>query len=325
MSRSSFDDAFARAADVATLIQGEVLAAPDACVVIADSRWPLDERSAKESADAAPGLIVVPHAVDLVVLLTQTCDLQQTTPESYLCQVAPVIERADPGFVRQVERGRRPGWVALPWHDELSIGDLSRITTVERNVVANAARRGHPRTPTERLNFAESVSRHLTRVALPESIVTVLRPVLERMKDRHDRNSPEGRCINRLASIRLEVFPDIDTDNPDIRILFVLESNDLPSLPAGVEISDDNVDELVTAGLEAVASAIEAAADVCTLREAWQALAELWIQPAVQAAAGGGSGIGIVDVEVLNGEEMSFSRSRQAPELDLAHLSSRAA
>jgi hypothetical protein len=145
------------------------------------------------------------------------------------------------------------------------------------------------------------------------------------MKDRHDRNSPEGHCINMVASVRLEAFPDLDADSPDIRVLFVLEAIDLPPLPAGVEISDDHVDQLVEAGLETVAGTIESATDSCTLREAWQALAELWVQPAVQAAAAEGSGVGSVDVEVLSGEEMSFSRSRQAPELDLAYLSNRAA
>ena len=316
--------ALSRAAEVAGRIQGEVLAVPDACVVVADGSWPLSDLAAAQADAEANGLIAVPHPVDLVVLLTQTCDLQRTYTDAYLCQVAPVVE-SDTTFATQVARGRRPGWVALPWLDAISVGDLSRITTLERSVLVGAESLGRPNTPAERLRFAESVSRHLTRVALPDTIVLALAPMLERMRDRHDRQSPEGQCISAVASIRLEAVPNMDADLPDLTVLVVLESEDLPSLAGDAETDDAEVDRLVAAGIEAAARAALAADDNVSLREAWQALAELWIQPAVEAAASPDSGVGSVEVEVLNGDELSFARSRNAPELDLAYLTTRAA
>lgn len=312
-------------ADLAGRVQGEVLVIPDACIVLAAVAWPMDELSAAEASHASDGLVAVPQPVDLVVLLTQTCDLQKTSPESYLCQVAAVREGVEEPFAHQVARGRRPGWVSLPWHDPRSVGDLSRITTLERGALIGVESRGGPRTTAEQLRFAESVSRHFTRTAFPENVSKVLQPLGERMRDRHDRQSPEGRCIAKVASIRLEAVPRWDADSPDLTVLFILDEEDLPPLPEGVSVEDEEIDTLIAAGVEASARAALRAGDARAARQAWRALAEWWARPAVAAAAAAGSGIGDIDVEVLNGEEFSFARSRNAPELDLVYLTTRAA
>jgi hypothetical protein len=318
--------AFDRAADVAGRLQGEVLVVRDACVVVADAAWPMDQRSEAEAAAVGrTGLVVVPHPTDLVVLLTQTCDLQQTHAQATLCQVALVVEGVEEAFAHQVARGRHPGWVSLPWHDPLSVGDLSRITTLQRSVIVGSEGRGRPRNPSERLCFAEAVSRHLTRIAFPDAVSRVLAPVLERMRERHDRHSPEGQCIAKVTTLRLEAAPDLDADVPDLTVLAILDAGELPSLPPHVAIRQGEVDALVARGKEAAARAVLDAVDARTRREAWQALAELWLRPAVAAAGVDNSGVGNLDVEVLNGDEFSFARSRNAPELDLAYLSTRAA
>lgn len=306
-------------------MQGEVLAIPDACVVVADAAWPLDDLSSEASSEVGrTGLVVVPHPTECVVVLTQTCDLQRTNEDAYLCQVAPVVS-VDAGFAREVARGYRPGWVSLPWHDPLSVADLSRISTLERSVIIATDSLGRPRTPGDRFAFAESVSRHLTRIALPETVVRVLAPVLSRIKERHDRQTSEGQCIARVASIRLEATPDMDADLPDLLLLVVLEADDLPQLPGGVDLRNDQIDALVEAGYEEAARAALRDWDPQVCREGWQALAELWLRPAIEAAEVSGSGVGDVDVELLNGEELSFARSRNAPELDFAYLTTRAA
>ena len=207
MTDANFAAAYARASQVRDYIQGEVFDLPDVCVVLAAAAWPLDELSRNVSTDAGgEALVVVPEPVDRIALITQTCDLQVTDTEARLCQVTPVVDRGD-AFAREAARGRRPGWAAVPWHSPSSVADLSRITTVERSVLIEAPAVGRPRTASERLHFAETVSRHFTRAALPDPIVDVLRPVLERMKDKHDKQSPEGQCIALVASLRVEVDP----------------------------------------------------------------------------------------------------------------------
>ncbi len=319
------DAALQRAAAVANFIQGEVLSAADACVVLADAAAPLSPEAIHLTAaeGIASGLITVPHAVDEVVLLTQTCDLQFTTPDEHRCLVAPVV-RVSETVAYEALRGRRPGLAGLPWVDPSAVADLSRITTVERSVVVGAATRGRPRTPAERFHFAESISRYLTRPALPDPINTVLAPFVRRIAEKHDKQSAEGRCVHKVSELRLEATPDIDYEEPAHNILMILEEHELPKLPEGALVDNARVDELSKAGRSYAAEAIHRASDPVGKREAWTALAECWIKPSVSLAPTV-HGVGSVEISVLNGEELSYARSLNAPVLDLRYLSTRAA
>jgi len=130
------ESALQRAAVVSSLLQGEVLGVADACVVLAEASTPLSAEAADiaVSAGTDSGLIVVPHVVDDVVLLTQTCDLQFTTAAEHRCLVAPVIHMSEQ-VAYEALRGRRPGFAGLPWVGSTAVADLSRITTVERSVL----------------------------------------------------------------------------------------------------------------------------------------------------------------------------------------------
>jgi hypothetical protein len=318
-----YGSALERAAVVATLIQGEVLAVADACVVIGDAAAPLSAEVADTAAELgmAEGLVVAPYVVDDVVLITQTCDLQETTAEERTCQVAPVV-RVDPQIARQALRGRRPRYVALPWRDDQSVADLSLVTTVERSVLVGAESLGRPETSQERLRFADAVARHLTRPALPDAVVEVLVPFLTRIKDKHDKNSDEGRCLDKVAEFRLEAVPDIDAESPALTVLALLDEADLPPIPPGADLDDERIDALVQQGIARAAKAALETSDPVRKREAWTALTELWVQPAVDKAAQT-EDVGSVEANVLNGDELSYARSRNTPVLDLQYLSTR--
>ena len=315
--------ALQRAATVSSFIQGEVLSVADACVVLADAAAPLSIEAAEIIAaeGIANGLITVPHAVDEVVLLTQTCDLQFTTPDEHRCLVAPVM-RVTKKLAYEAQRGRRPGLAGLPWVDPAVVADLSRVTTVERSVLVDAVSRGRPRTPVERFHFAETISRYLTRPALPNPINTVLSPFVKRIAEKHDKQSAEGRCAHMVSELRLEATPDIDHEEPALNVLMILEEFELPILPAGSLVDDERVDELIMAGWQSAAEAVHRAADPVSKREAWMALAECWIKPSVDFAPTV-RGVGSVEISVLNGEELSYKRSLNAPILDLRYLSTR--
>ncbi|HVB43657.1 MAG TPA: hypothetical protein VNF47_13260 [Streptosporangiaceae bacterium] len=319
------DLALQRAAAVSSLIQGEVLGAADACVVIADAAAPLSPEAVEliTAEGIASGLITVPHAVDEVVLLTQTCDLQFTTPNEHRCLVAPVI-RVTEKAAYEALRGRRPGLAGLPWVAPTTVADLSRITTVERSVLVGVVSRGRPRTPSERFHFAETISRYLTRPALPNPINAVLSPFVNRIAEKHDKQSAEGRCAHKVSELRLEATPDIDHEEPALNVLMILEELELPKLPRGALVDDARVDQLITAGRGSAADAVHRATDPVSKREAWIALAECWIKPSVDLAPTV-DGVGSVEISVLNGEELSYARSLNAPILDLRYLSTRAA
>jgi hypothetical protein len=72
------------------------------------------------------------------------------------------------------------------------------------------------------------------------------------------------------------------------------------------------------------AEAVEGASNPASKREAWMALAACWIQPS-QARIANFLGVGSVGVAVLNGEELTYARSLNAPILDVRYLSTRAA
>lgn len=315
--------ALRRAGAASRFIQGEVLEIADACVVLADASAPLSLESLEvaRASEVTSGLIVVPHAVDQVVLITQTCDLQETTAEECFCLVTPVrlVERR---IAHEAWRGRRPALAGLPWADDQSVADLARITTIERSVLLGAPSLGRPRTPRERLQFAEAVSRYLTRPALPDAINTVLSPLVRRIGEKHDRNSAEGRCANRVSEMRVEAAPDLDHAEPALNVLMILEEKYLPKLAAGQQVDDDRIDELRRNGPQASAEAVEAATQPIAVREAWTALAECWVQPAATLVPDV-PGVGSVDVSVLNAEELSYARSLNAPILDIRYLSTR--
>jgi hypothetical protein len=296
----------------------------DACVVLADAENPLSSDAARIAADdgVTSGLIVVPQPVDDVVLLTQTCDLQFTTADEHRCLVAPVV-RVSGRMAREALRGRRPGLAGLPWVDDESVADLSRITAVERSMLIDAASRGRPRNPRERIHFADTVSRYLTRPALPDPINKVLSPFVQRIAEKHDRQSVEGRCAYAVSELRVEATPDLDADRPALNVLMVLEETELPRLPAGVVVDQERIDDLVAAGRTRAAEAVQFAIGPLDKREAWTALAECWIQPSVELVPQV-AGVGSVGIDVINGEELSYARSLNAPVLDLRYLSTRA-
>ena len=313
--------ALQRAAAVSSFIQGEVLGVADACVTLAEASAPLSFEAAQIAASVSSGLIVVPHSVDNVVLLTQTCDLQFTTSSEHRCLIAPVMDLSAQ-VAHEALRGRRPGLAGLPWISETAVADLSRITTVERSVIVGVASLGHPRTPQERLHFAETISRYLMRPALPDAINDVLSPFVKRIAEKHDRISPEGRCAHKVAELRVEAMPNMDHQEPALNVLMILDEEELPRIPDGLEVNNNHIDALISAGRTSAAEAVHQAADPIAKREAWTALAECWIQPSVQAASHV-NGVDSVEITVMSGEELSYARSLTAPILDLRYLTTR--
>lgn len=314
-----------RAAATAKFIQGEVLAAADACIVLADAKAPLSPEALEVAGreEGSSGLIVVPYPVECVVLLTQTCDLQVTSADEHCCLVAPMMH-VTREIAHQALRGRRPALAALPWVNDTAVADLSRITTVERSILVRVDSLGHPRSPEERFRFSETLARYLTRPALPDPINEVLSPFVSRLKEKHDRRSVEGRCAYLVSELRVEAAPDLDAPEPALNVLMILDEEHLPMLPRGGIVDHERIDELRRAGRERAAEAALAAAGPVSAREAWTALAECWIEPSVDQAPTV-PGVGSVEITVLNGEELSYARSLNAPVLDLRYLSTRAA
>jgi hypothetical protein len=198
------------------------------------------------------------------------------------------------------------------------------MTVLERSLAVDAASLGGPRTPEERLHFAESVGRYLSRVALPNVVNDVLRPFVRRVAERYDRNSAEGKCAQQVSELRVEATPDFDHENPALRLLVIIEERNLPAMRSYADLRQDRIDSLVSGGTPRAAQAVVDAETAVEKREAWAALAECWLQPASDLA-GSATGVSGIEVSILNGEELSYARSRNAPILDVRYLSTRPA
>jgi hypothetical protein len=305
----------------AKFVQGAVFELSDSGLILARCNSPLGEQL--ELDGSRDSIVAARTTSDHVVMLTQTCDLQRTTRDSLFFQISPVQVVAE-SQAHAIGRGRSPGWVGLPWHAEGAVADLSQITTVDRSVLLGPPISSRPRTPQEEFHFAESVSRHFSRAALPDSIAIALRPLLTRMRDRNDKASEEGMCIREVASIRVEANPGFDDAEPDVNVIFVLDEDDLASLPRDVELDMDLIDSLANQPDRAVvARQAFYETDALLKRSAWLALVEQWLAPCKEAVESQSLALGSLSGEVCNGEELSFARSRNAPEIDLAYLTSR--
>jgi hypothetical protein len=316
--------ALGRASAVSSFIQGEVLAVPDACAVVADAAYPLCEATSTyaQTVGVSNGLIAVPQVVDQVVVLTQTCDLQETTSGEFRCLVAPVV-KVPAGFAEDVLRGRRPNYVALPWLEPESIADLTLVTTVERSVLVEAASLARPNTPDERVHFANSIARSLVRPALPEHLSRLLKPFAARFRDRYDRNSPEGACLHHVLCARIEADPNLDQEGAALNVLLIVETTELPMLPKGRQPSEERIDALLREEIPVIATAVlDAGQDPVAKREAWTALRQKWLAPSLEALPDQPLA-GSLTITVMNGKELDYERSERAPELDFHYLSTR--
>jgi len=172
--------------------------------------------AAAESTDA--GIQALTSAVRGLVVLTQTCDIVRSCAVRPYIECAPLVE-ADETFLRDVERGRRPSYAALPaLMPERLVVDLDRVMTVEKSIVASWTRRpGWTRDANAR-RFAQSLVRKRARFAFPDDFTAFAKKLSSRLPAKHDKNSDEGRGLRALREIRVQATPSWDA--PSVTVLF---------------------------------------------------------------------------------------------------------
>ena len=205
------ESALQRAAAVSSLLQGEVLGVADACVVLAEASAPCPRRrrTSRLRGHSPVGLSScrTPSTTWCCSRRRATCSSRQ--PLSTVSGSAGVTRFRAVRIRGMARPSARVRGVAL---GRLTpVADLSRITTVERSVLVAAVSRGRPHTLLERLHFAETVGRYLTRPALPDPINEVLAPFVRRIAEKHDRESAEGRCAHKVSELRLRLRRTLTT------------------------------------------------------------------------------------------------------------------
>lgn len=153
------------------------------------------------------------------MVLTQTCDLVRKSSEWPCVEVCPLVE-VDEGRLQEIERSRRPNYAYVPaLADQRLVGDLDRVMTIEKAVVAGWDRVPGWKNDAEARRLALALERKRARVAFPDDFVEFAAPLMSRMSSKHDKQSDEGRALRALREIRVRADPSWDADEVDLTLV----------------------------------------------------------------------------------------------------------
>lgn len=159
--------------------------------------------------------------------LTQTCDLVRSSVDRPFAEVSPLVE-VNAQVLHEIERGRRPNYGFIPGvANRRLVADLDRVMTVEKAVMADWERVEGCRTDHETRRFSLALTRKRARAAFPDDFVAFARPLRDRILEKHDKQSDEGRALRALREIRVRAAPSWDADAVELTFWFI-EDDDKP-------------------------------------------------------------------------------------------------
>ena len=159
-------------------------------------------------------------------VLTQTCDLVRSCVALPFAEVSPLVE-VDDRVLREIERGRRPSYGFIPGvADRRLVADLNRVMTVEKGVVAAWERVEGCRTDEDARRFSLALARKRARTAFPDDFVEFAKPLTDRMVEKHDKQSDEGRALRSLREIRVRAAPSWDADAVELTFWFIRDDDE---------------------------------------------------------------------------------------------------
>ena len=202
---------------------------------LADLDRPLSELAQSMAQDISSepeqGLTVIQSAPRGIVIVTQTCDVVRSWQDRPFIEVSPLIPVTGE-ILEQVRKLSRPRYAYVPGVAHLGlVADLDLTMTLEKAIVARLTRIPGCRTDQEVREFADALARKRARFAFPDDFVEAFRPIQQRLKQKHNKESPEGRLTQALREIRVRAVPGWDEPKVALSFLFLLEEGEATVTP----------------------------------------------------------------------------------------------
>lgn len=272
---------------------------------------PLTEGAARNAGPSA-----VLHRLDLAVVISQTCEVVRSCVERPLVHVAAVVALSGQELDEAL-RGWRPRYVHLPWVGDDRFADLELQGAVEKSVLlhSNLARRCPDTASASK--FGMGLGRHRARFAFPDDLAPTLRPLVNRLREKARKSTPQGRRIDEVWEIRVRADPDWDAAQQSIELVFLVDPRSLPPQPVESELPASIHSQIQSLDVQRLAELLDdQALDAGSRNVTWQRLADAWSSFAKPA----GSIVEVSGVAVPINEFTRFDEFT-APQLDLDYLS----
>ncbi|MDI4655520.1 hypothetical protein [Xanthobacter autotrophicus] len=182
------------------------------------------------------GLAVVSTDFPGFMIVSQTCDIVRTCATREFVEVCPLVTLPE-DKLRQVRAGRIPRYLTCSGLDTRPMAaDLDRLTTVEKRTLIqfDGGRIRGVFDDSERRRLASALARKRARAALPDDFVAFVAPLQRRIKERHGRNSSEGKFLSAAREIRVSANPGWIGERIEISLIFIF--NKIDEIPEDTEV-----------------------------------------------------------------------------------------
>lgn len=172
------------------------------------------------------GHSVIVENCEGLVILTQTCDLVRDPAQRPYLEVAP-LQKVTPEQHKTIAAKKQPRYVNIPTLDSVFlVADLDRVMTIDKQLLQNCAKVRGCSGEKEQRDFSEALARKRSRSALPDDFVNIVSKFQERCIDKHDKNTDEGKALQKIREIRVQPSPSWSADAVTVRFMFLVSQHD---------------------------------------------------------------------------------------------------
>lgn len=177
---------------------------------------------------------VTDEAVDLAeyevrgfVVVTQTCDIVRSCISRPFIEVVPLVE-VNEEELHDIQRSRLPRYAYIPGVAEHNfVADLDRVMTVEKAVIIEWERKVGCSNDEEVRKLGQSLARKRVRFAFPDDFIELAKKLQNRLREKHDKASLEGKALRALREIRVRASPSWNDTEIELMFWFIRDEEQL--------------------------------------------------------------------------------------------------